>query len=235
MKSYVSIACGVMLAACGGTTQKSDGLAFTESGPLSIAEIDAVGTALEAFGTEIGAETINGVQRTDLIAQGSATYTGYMISDHQTEDVSILGRATVNAVFSGGGSVTGAIDELVHIDASISGGAPLTDLADLEAFSAAALPSDATATPIPGLLTLSDGDLREDDDGTASIYILAIGSWTLDETLSSTGNVEVFDVAGDFGSGVGTDGTLIGTGELQAESSDTGFDVDAVLFARENQ
>lgn len=232
MKPYVLFAFGAILTACGGTTQKSDGLAFTESGPLSIDEIAEVGTALETFGTEFDAGTITAVQRTDLIAQGSASYSGYMIGEHQTEDVSIVGRASVNAVFTGGGAVTGSISDLVHIDASISDGVPLTDLEDLGSFSVAALPSDATVTPIPGLLNLSDEDFGEDDDGIASIIILAIGSWTLDETLSSTGNVEVFDVFGDFGGGVSSDGTLIATAEVKAESSDTGFDVDAVLFAR---
>ena len=221
-----------LLTACGGSsTSTTGGFAFEQDGALTIAELNDAGNALAAFATEVNNNTITGQTPAALAAEGSATYSGYMLGEVQTEDNVIVGRATLNADFTGGGSLDGTVTDMVLILGSLTDAVPPATIEDIEAFTFTDLPDTTVLNPIAGELTLSGGAITE-VDGRADIAIDVTGTATVPAALSITTNEEVYNVTGNLSGGVGTDNTLVGVGEIKAESNDAGFDLDTVIFAR---
>lgn len=224
----------IAFAACGGSstsTSTAAGFAFEQSGAITVPELNSAGNALTDFATGVANETITGQSAADLAAAGSASYRGYLLGEVQSLPDVIVGRTTIDATFTGGGSVSGSVSDMVLIDGTLSDVITVTSLSDVESFVYTDIPAATPLFAIPGTLTLAGGAISDDPEG-ATLAIDVTGTATVAAAISITDNEEVYNVEGTITASVGNDDTLIGAGELKAESNDAGFDLDAILFAR---
>lgn len=229
---YNTVIAFPILAAC--TSDPADtntDLAFSQDGPLTVAELNAVGSTLATFATDVSSDAVRGQTPTELANLGSASFDGYLMGQGQTQDTVIVGRADLTATFTGGGAVNGSVSDMVMIDGALIDVGGTTTVDDIESFTYTAMADTTVLSPIDGALTLSGGAIGV-VDSRADITIDVLGTATIPAALSETANEEIYDVDGTLNAGVGTDNSLVGVGELMAESSDHGFDLDAILFAR---
>lgn len=218
----------VLLSACGGSS--SGGSPFTQTGPISIANLNDAGE--DIFDVLVAAEndTITPISTSDLVAQGSANYSGFMIAEPEGSSEAIVGRTSINATFTDGGSLTGRVTDLalfpeVNTDDVVDGD-------DVEDLTFEPIPSDIELTPIDGSLTLSDGAIRT-VNGFGVIAMDVAGDVTVPGSFidgAGSGDVE-FDVKGRLNGLVAETGQLVAEGNLNAESDLFEFDLDTIIFA----
>lgn len=196
----------LLLSACGG------------SGGSNPIVLDDVNGAFDELFTLFESEEEPPLQtEAELVAQGSASYEGFALSGVNMTDDVFVGRASINATFTDGGSVTGTIGDLVHFidDGSLS----------VDTFEG--IPDTTELTEIDGQITLGGGALTTNSDGPTPVGQIAItlsGNVVVPAEISVTENQEDYTIEGDMNAFVEPTDRLIGVGSYTAESSDAGFD-----------
>lgn len=218
----------VLLSACGGSS--SGGSAFTETGPITVPNLNAAGEEIFDFLVAAEADDISAISTSDLVAQGSATYSGFMIAEPDGSGEALVGRTSINANFTNGGSLTGSVTDLALFPEGNTD--DVVDDDDEDDLTFEPIPSDAEITQLDGSLTLSNGSIRT-VNGFGVITMDVAGDVTVPGSfIDGAGSDDVeFDVTGQLDGLVAETGELVAEGNLNAATSVFDFDLDTIIFA----
>lgn len=224
---FTLLAGATLLSACGGGSTSNAVAIFDNSGVLSIAELNEFGEFSFNQSEAIAEGDITGLSEADLIAQGSATYNGYMVAGIPVTEDAIVGRTNVTATFTDGGSVTGSVTDMqifpgTYIDEEVG---PDEEIAFEP------LASDIERYDVAGTLTLSDGTIST-TDGFGIMTIGLDGDVTIPVAATQTESAETYTISGEFEAGLLTDETFVGEGEVIADGDDDMFGVEILMIAR---
>lgn len=231
MKTVHSVAllsAAALLSACGGSS--SGGSPFTETGPITIPNLNAAGE--EFFDVLVAADagTITPQSLSELEAIGTADFAGFMIAEPEGSNEALVGRTRISANFADGGSLTGSVTDLAIFPEGDS--EEIVDASDEDDLEFEPIPDDAELVAIAGSLTLSNGSTGT-EGGFGIFDIDVAGDVTIPGSLidgAAPGPV-AFDVSGQLIGAVSDSGLLIAGGALDAAGEGFSFDLDATIFA----
>lgn len=188
------------LAGCGGSSA-GDPIALPELNDIYSDEITANFSDPQRLTTDA------------LLAKGSADYAGYAFIVPDDTFNNINGRVAISADFTNGGSLTGAITDLVQIDedAAIFEIDPQTE----QEFIANA---DALVQ-LDGSFVLSNGNIQE-QAAFSEIDVDLDGSVTIPARLSGTNSDETYTLDGALTGTILETNNLVVFGDVVGESSD---------------
>lgn len=219
-----------LLSACGGSS--SEFSALRETGALTINDINDIGEEFEVVLSDIQSEGFTTLTTDELTAIGSATYRGLASAYPDGSDDVFVGRAVVDATFTGGGSVTGTVDNFALLPGGNADTDDLTDdnFDDDEDFVFEPLPADTEIVQIDGTLTLSNGSLST-VQGAGVMDIDVTGNVVVPGAYSGTGEEVDFAVSGSIDGVVNNTGLFGASGFLDADGGGAATIVELDIFA----
>ncbi len=211
LRRLTLISAASLLAACGGSGSSS---------PVTTAEAnDAFDELFQLFEAELTFQT-----EAELIAKGSASYSGNVFAGVTTTDDVFFGRARLEVDFTDGGSVTGVADDFVTFVDPLIGESPTF----------AGLSSDVEFTELNGELTLSGGALTSEPSGDATAGVLEIdvsGNIVIPATISITDAREDYTIDGILAGLVIDDERFVAEGGVTATSPGASFESFVYILA----
>lgn len=211
-----------LLTACGGGATAPDGA-------ITLTEINTFGEELFTTLNALEADEFVALDEDALVAKGSATYDGYMIGAITGSDDGLIGRTSLDATFTDGGSLSGDVTDIAYVF-GVNTEETVEDPEEELTFEP--LPDSTEIRALDGALALSGGALSSSPlDDFSRINITVTGNVIIPADISETTNEENYNITGTVEGVVSETDTFLGFGELMAESSDAGFDVEVVVVA----
>lgn len=205
----------MFVTACGGGSTSTNTQITMEEADEFFADASGIIDALTT--NQLGILPTN-----DLIAQGTANYTGFTTIVPGDTFNNIVGRTEISANFADGGSIDGRITDLSQFVESEAQTVtdPITGNTTTE----------APLIAIDGTLILSNGNIQEEAP-FSEIDIHISGSIVIPARTALSQQDETYDISGAITGSVTDDKDLVAIGTIEGDSGNTTVEFGTLIIA----